>query len=165
MQALLDMKVWITSGGVIEQVAVATLPTAPQPMAPSNQWIQGWGLWCWTPSPRKVIPRCNHVDDMEHTLNKVFWVGTGPCDGLEDLCQCDFSFLSKSADYWSSCSGSVDGTCPNMSAVSDPSNMSVMLSLTGSVASVNQQEGLSGCCNRGWAFLSFSWLSFVLTWL
>jgi len=77
MQALLDMKVWITSGGVIEQVAVATLPTAPQPMAPSNSESKVGASDAELPSPRQVIPKVHHVDDMEHTLNKVFWVGTG----------------------------------------------------------------------------------------
>ena len=93
MQALLDMKVWITSGGVIEQVAVATLPTAPQPMAPSNSESKVGASDAELPSPRQVIPKVCQVDNMEHTLDKGLWVGTGATQwGWNVFVNVSFSF-------------------------------------------------------------------------
>ena len=76
LQALENTKAWITSGGVVEQVAVATLLNLPQPMAPSDGESEVRASNTKLPSPHQVITKVQQVDDMEHTLNKGLWVGT-----------------------------------------------------------------------------------------
>jgi len=71
------MKAWITSGGVIDQVAVATLPTVPQPMAPSDGESEVRASNTKLPSPHQVIPKVCQVDNVKHTLEKGLWAGPG----------------------------------------------------------------------------------------
>jgi len=68
-QALQDMKAWIISGGVSNQVAVATLPAAPQPMAPSDGKSELMVSNAELLSPHQVIPKVHQADNVEHTLN------------------------------------------------------------------------------------------------
>ena len=75
--ALQDTQVWITSGGVIDQVVVVPLPALPQPMAPSDGKSKVVVSDADLPSLCQVIPKVHQVDDVEHTLNKGLWVGTG----------------------------------------------------------------------------------------
>jgi len=77
VQALQDTKVWIASSGVVEQVVVAPLPTLPQPTAPSDGESKIVVSDAELPSPLQVIPKVCQADDIEHTLNKGLWMGTG----------------------------------------------------------------------------------------
>ena len=77
MRALQDMKAWIAFGGVDEQTVMVTPLTLPQPVAPSNGESKVRASDPELPSPHQVIPKACQVDDVEHTLNKGLWVGTG----------------------------------------------------------------------------------------
>ena len=57
MQALQDTQEWITSGGVIQQVVVATLLTLPQPTPPSDSESEVRASDAELPSPCQVIPK------------------------------------------------------------------------------------------------------------
>jgi len=71
------MGAWIASGGLIKQVVVVPPPTIPQPSAPSNGESEVGASDAELPSPHQLIPKVRQVDDMEHTLDKGLWVGTG----------------------------------------------------------------------------------------
>ena len=71
------MKAWIASGGVIEKVVVVPLPTLLAPTAPSNSESKVMVSDTELPSPFQVIPKVHQMDDVEHTLDKGLWVGTG----------------------------------------------------------------------------------------
>ena len=76
-QALQVTGAWIASGGVVEQEVVAPPLTLPQPSAPSNSESEVGVSDTEFPSPRKIIPKVHQADDIEHTLDKGLWVGTG----------------------------------------------------------------------------------------
>jgi len=71
------MKVWIASGGINKQTLMVAPLTLPQPAAPSNGESKVGTSDPELPSPRQVIPKVQQVDNVEHTLNKGLWVGTG----------------------------------------------------------------------------------------
>ena len=76
-QALQVMGAWIGSGGVVEQEVVAPPPTLPRPLAPSDGEAEVGVSDTELPSPRQIIPKVCQADDIEHTLDKGLWVGTG----------------------------------------------------------------------------------------
>jgi len=87
------MGAWIASGGLIKQVVVVPPPTIPQPSAPSNGESEVGASDAELPSPHQLIPKVRQVDDMEHTLDKGLWVGTGvTCHGWKIFVH--VSFLS-----------------------------------------------------------------------
>ena len=76
-RALQDTGAWITLGGIIEQVVVAPPPTLPPPVAPSDSESKVGASDAELPSPRQIVPKVCQADDVEHTLDKGLWVGTG----------------------------------------------------------------------------------------
>jgi len=77
MQALQDMGAWITSGGIVEQVVVVPPPTLPPLVAPSDGESKVGASDAELPSPCQIDPKVHQADDVEHTLDKGLWVGTG----------------------------------------------------------------------------------------
>ena len=77
MQALQDTEAWIASSGVVEKAVVVTPLTLPQPTAPSDGKSKVGAPDTELPSPFQVIPKVCQADDVEHTLDKGLWVGTG----------------------------------------------------------------------------------------
>ena len=71
------MGAWITSGGVVEQVVVVDPLTLPQPPAPSDGESEVGAPDAKLPSPRQIVPKVYQADDVEHTLDKGLWEGTG----------------------------------------------------------------------------------------
>jgi len=115
------MRAWITSGGVIKQVVVVPPLALPQPPAPSDGESEAGASGTELPSPCQIVPKVHQADDVEHTLDKGLWAGTGAT-------QCGWKiFVGVSVPYLfhisritdSLCSGPVEGSRPNMSALSD----------------------------------------------
>src|SRR5882724_133258 len=52
-------------------------PTLPLPVAPSNGESEVGASDAELPSPLHIVPKVCQADDVEHTLNKGLWVGTG----------------------------------------------------------------------------------------
>jgi len=75
--ALRDTRAWVASGGIVEQVVVAPPPTLPPPVAPSDSESEVGPSDAELPSPRQLVPKVRQADDVEHTLDKGLWVGTG----------------------------------------------------------------------------------------
>jgi len=83
----------ITSSRLNEKAVVETPLTLPQPMAPSNGKSEVGASDAELPSPRQVIPKVCQVDNMEHTLDKGLWVGTGATQwGWNVFVNVSFSF-------------------------------------------------------------------------
>ena len=121
-QALQDMGAWIASGGVVKQVVVVPPPTLPQPAAPSDGESKVGASDAELPSPLQIIPKVRQADDVEHTLDKGLWVGTGAKRqgwriyiGVSFVCP-----FSRRPLIDPPCSGSADDACSDMSVVSDP---------------------------------------------
>ena len=76
-QALQDMGAWIASDGIVKQVVVAPPPTLPQPSAPSHGKSEVGASDPELPSPHHIFPKVHQADNVEHTLEKGLWVGTG----------------------------------------------------------------------------------------
>ena len=71
------MGAWIASGGVIEQVVLVPPLALPQPLAPSDGKSEAGASDTKLPSPRQIVPKVHQADDIEHTLDKGLWAGTG----------------------------------------------------------------------------------------
>jgi len=102
-------------------VVVAPPLTLPQPPAPNDGESEVGDSDAELSSPHQIVPKVHQADDMEHTLGKGLWVGTG-------VMQCGWKiFIDVSVPYPFHvgqitdplCSGPVKGVHPNMSAVSD----------------------------------------------
>src|SRR5882724_3423563 len=52
-------------------------PTLPLPVAPSNGESEVGASDAELPSPLHIVPKVCQADDVEHTLDKGLWVGTG----------------------------------------------------------------------------------------
>src|SRR5882724_2156524 len=76
-RALQDMGAWITASGIIEQVVVVPPLTLSQPPPPSNGELEVGVSDKELPSPQQLIPKMRQSDKVEHTHDKVLWVGTG----------------------------------------------------------------------------------------
>ena len=76
-QEYFNMGAWIASGGIIKLVVLAPPPTLPPLVAPSDGESEVGDSDAELPSPRQIVPKVCQADDMEHTLNKGLWVGTG----------------------------------------------------------------------------------------
>ena len=76
-RALQDTGAWIASGGIIKQVVVAPPLTFPLLVAPSDGESKVGVSDAELPSPFQIVPKVHQADDVEHTLNKGLWVGTG----------------------------------------------------------------------------------------
>jgi len=75
--ALQETGAWIASGSVVEQVVVAPPPALPQPVAPSDSESKVGASDAKLPSPCQIFPKVRQADNVEHTLDKGLWVGTG----------------------------------------------------------------------------------------
>ena len=111
---------WIASGGVVEQEVVAPPPTLPRPLAPSDGESEVGVSNTELPSPRQIVPKVCQADDIEHTLDKGLWVGTGAMRrGWKIFVNMHLSFLLQVGQGTDpSGSGPVDGVHPNMPEVS-----------------------------------------------
>src|SRR5882724_1634330 len=76
-RALQDMKAWIASGGIVEQVVVVAPPTLPLPLGPNNGESEVRVSDEELPSPRRLVSKVRWSDNVEHILNKGVWAGTG----------------------------------------------------------------------------------------
>src|SRR5882724_1253830 len=76
-QALQVTGVWIASGGIVEQEVVVPPLTLSRPLAPSDGKSEVGVSDTELPSPRQIVPKVRRADDIEHTLDKGLWVGTG----------------------------------------------------------------------------------------
>ena len=80
----------------MEQVVVVKLPTLSQPTAPSDSKSKVKASDAKLLSPCQIISKVRKVDDMEHTLNKGLWAGTGAmCQGWKVFA--NMSYLMDSA--------------------------------------------------------------------
>jgi len=52
-------------------------PNSPSPLAPSDSKSEVGVSNTELPSPHQIVSKVCQVDDVEHTLNKGLWVGTG----------------------------------------------------------------------------------------
>ena len=76
-QALQVTGAWIALGGIIPREVVAPPPTGLRPSVPSDGESKVGVSNSELPSPQQVIPKVHKADDIEHTLDKGMWVGTG----------------------------------------------------------------------------------------
>jgi len=56
---------------------VAPPPTLPPPVAPSDGESEVGVSNAELPSPHQIVPKVRQADDVENTLDKGLWVGTG----------------------------------------------------------------------------------------
>src|SRR5882724_6878825 len=114
------MGAWIASGRVVEQEVVMSPLTLPLPSAPSDGKSEVGVSDTELPSPRQIILKVHQADDVEHTLDKGLWVGTGATQcGWKIFVDMSFSFLLRVGRVTDPlCSGPVDGAHPNVPAVS-----------------------------------------------
>ena len=75
--ALQDMGAWIASSRIVKQVVVVSPPTLPQPPAPSDGKSEVGVSDKELPSPQQLILKVKQSDEVEHTLDKGLWAGTG----------------------------------------------------------------------------------------
>ena len=114
------MGAWIASGGAVEQEVVTPPPTLPRPLAPSDGESEVGVSDTELPSPRQIVPKVRQADDIEHSLDKGLWVGTGATRrGWRIFVNVHSSFLLRVGHVTDpSGLGPVDGMRPDLSEVS-----------------------------------------------
>ena len=96
--------------------------TLPQPAAPSNGEYEVGASDTELPFPRQIVPKVHQAIDVEHTLDKGLWVGTGAKQqgrkiyiGVSFVCP-----YSCQPPIDPPCSGSAEDVHSDVSAVSGP---------------------------------------------
>src|SRR5882724_12827726 len=71
VRALQEMQAWIASGGIVESVVVAAPPTLPRPALSDSESEVAMS------DGEVPVSKVQRLDEVEHTLDKGLWVGTG----------------------------------------------------------------------------------------